>query len=140
MARVKLALPERFIFETDIKLRISDINYGGHLGNDAVLSIVHETRIRFLKEHNWTELNVCGAGMIQSDAVIVYKSQAFHGETVNVQLALCDFTSTGCDFLFLLSGRESGKEIARAKTGIVFFDYDRNRPLKVPEDFLKLSD
>lgn len=39
MIRVKIELPEKFIIVTEIPLKISDINYRGHLGNDSVLSI-----------------------------------------------------------------------------------------------------
>ena len=45
MSRIKIPLPEKKDFSTEIKLRISDINYGGHMGNDAVLTIVHEARL-----------------------------------------------------------------------------------------------
>ncbi|WP_255669390.1 hypothetical protein [Myroides oncorhynchi] len=41
MARVKLNLPTEFIFETKIPVRITDLNYGNHLGNDKLLSISH---------------------------------------------------------------------------------------------------
>ncbi len=44
MPRVELELPERFQFVTEIPLRITDINYGGHLGNDALLSLLHEAQ------------------------------------------------------------------------------------------------
>ena len=57
MARIKIELPEKFIFSTEIPLRISDINYGGHLGNDAVLSIAHEARIRFFNKHGFKEID-----------------------------------------------------------------------------------
>ena len=50
MARIKLTLPENFNFSTNIEVRITDINYGGHLGNDSVLEIIHEARIRMLAE------------------------------------------------------------------------------------------
>jgi acyl-CoA thioesterase FadM len=139
MARVKLELPESYIFSTEMPIRITDVNYGGHLGNDAVLAITHETRVRFLAEHGYSELDVCGAGMIQADALIVYKSEAFYGEMVKVSVALVDFTSSGCDFVFLLENTETGREIARAKTGIVFYDYKRKRPLRVPEPFKALT-
>jgi hypothetical protein len=46
-----------------------DINYGGHLGNDAVLSLVHEARVRFLKQQGYTENNIEGAGIIMADAI-----------------------------------------------------------------------
>ena len=136
MARVKLAMPESFIFETEIPIRITDINYGGHLGNDAVLAFVHEARVRFLSSMGFSELSAGnGAGMIQSDAVIVFKSEGFYGDKVIIKVTVDDFSATGCDFLFLLSNKESGKEIARVKTGIVFFDYKKKKLLKVPEEF-----
>lgn len=139
MARVKLELPESYIFSTEMPIRITDVNYGGHLGNDAVLAITHETRVRFLAEHGYSELDVCGAGMIQADALVIYKSEGFYGEMLKVSVALVDFTSSGCDFVFLLANAETGREIARAKTGIVFYDYKRKRPLRVPEPFKALQ-
>ena len=138
MARVKLALPESFPFTTEIALRITDINYGGHLGNDAVLALIHEARIRFLKSMGFSELDAGGgAGLIQSDAVIVFKSEAFYGEKIAVSAGIQDFTATGCDFIFCMKEKTSGREVARAKTGIVFFDYKNKKLLKVPDEFLQ---
>ena len=139
MGRVKLTLPETFMFTTEIPVRISDVNYGGHLGNDSVLSIIHEARIRFLAAHNYSELNVCGAGLIQSDAVVVYKNEAFYGDVIIVELALGDFSATSCDFLFRLTRQADGKEIVRAKTGIVFYDYEKKKMLRVPAEFKQLA-
>ena len=48
MERIKINLPETFTFSTIIKIRITDINYGGHVGNDSFLSLVHEARLQFL--------------------------------------------------------------------------------------------
>jgi acyl-CoA thioesterase FadM len=92
-----------------------------------------------LAEYGYSELDICGAGMIQADALIIYKSEAFYGEMVKISVALRDFTSSGCDFVFLLENAETGREIARAKTGIVFYDYKRKRPLRVPEPFKALQ-
>jgi acyl-CoA thioesterase FadM len=129
-------MPEEFMFQTDIPVRITDINYGGHLGNDSVLSLVHEARIRFLKQYDFSELDAGGgAGMIQADAVVVFRSEAFYGDIVSIEVTVDDFSATGCDFLFLLSNKKNGKEIARVKTGIVFFDYEKKKLLKVPADF-----
>jgi len=35
MQRIKIDLPEFFSFTTPIKIRITDLNYGGHVGNDV---------------------------------------------------------------------------------------------------------
>lgn len=135
MARIKLDLPKEFLFSTDIHVRIGDINYGGHLGNDAVLSLVHEARVRFLKKYGYSEADIEGVGIIMTDAVVVYKSEGFHGDTLIIDVAVVDITRTGCDFLFLLKNKATGKEIARAKTGIVFLDYTSRKVVTVPQKF-----
>ena len=135
MARVKIELPNEFLFKTEIPIRISDINYGGHLGNDAVLSIAHEARLRFLKQYNFTELNVGGAGIIMVDAAVQYKSEGLHGDIVLVEIAVTDITGVGCDFVYRCTNKNTGTVIAIVKTGIVFYDYNRKKIVSVPEKF-----
>lgn len=135
MARTKLNLPPRFQFSTLIDVRIDDINYGGHLGNDAVLSLIHEARVRFLKKQGYSELNIDGAAIIMVDAVIQYRSEGFHGDQLLAEVAVTDFQNTGCDFYYRLTNNETGKEIARAKTGIAFFDYEKKKTISVPQQF-----
>ena len=63
MPRIKIALPDKYIFQTEIPVRITDINYRGHLGNDSLLSIFHEARIRLLKHLGYSESDIDGVGM-----------------------------------------------------------------------------
>lgn len=135
MARVRLELPEQFIFSTEIPVYINFVNYGGHLGHDSVLTLLHEARVRFFRAAGYSELDIEGRGIILADAVIVYKSEAFYGDTLVVEIALADFSATGCDLCYKISNQASGKEVARAKTGIVFFDYQARRPVAVPQNF-----
>ena len=135
MARIKINLPDKFIFATKIPIRINDINYGGHLGNDSILSIVHEARVRFLKKFGYSELNVEGCGIIMSDSAIVYKSEGYYGDVLRIEVTIDDFSKFGCDFIYKISNKETNKEIARAKTGIVFFDYENKKMVEVPEKF-----
>jgi acyl-CoA thioester hydrolase len=138
MARVKIELPKEFIFKTEIPIRINDINYGGHLGNDAVLSIAHEARLRFLKGHNFTELNAGGAGIIMVDAAVQYKAEGFYGDIILVEIAVTDITGVGCDFVYRCTNKNTGTEIAIVKTGIVFYDYNRKKVVSVPEKFISV--
>jgi acyl-CoA thioester hydrolase len=136
VARIELKLPDDFSFSTDVRVRISDINYGNHLGNDALLSLVHEARLQFLQSRGFSELDIDGCGLILTDAVILYKSQGFHGDLLTILAAVGDFNKYGCDFFFKIIQKNSGKELARAKTGIVFFDYNRQKMASVPAAFL----
>ncbi len=135
MGRVKLPLPEKFHFVTEMPLRIGDINYGGHLGNDSVLSLAHEARLRFLATMGYSELDVAGAGLIMTDAIVVYKGQGTYGMTMEIKVAADDLQLSGFDMLFLITDQATGREIARVKTGMAFFSYERQRPVKTPEEF-----
>jgi acyl-CoA thioesterase FadM len=135
MPRIKIELPEKFIFQTEIPIRITDINYGGHLGNDSLLSIIHEARLRFLKNNGYSESDIEGVGIIMIDAGIQYKSEGFYGDELLIEVTVTDFTSMGCDFVYRLSNKNSKKEIALAKTGIVFFDYEKRKTARVPLEF-----
>ena len=137
MPRIKIDLPTAFHFTTEIPIRISDINYGGHLGNDSVLSILHDARLRMLMEYGWTEMNIEGVSIIMSDSVILYKSQAFYGESLRIQIAVKDFSNFGCDIYYLVRERESGRVVVQAKTGIAFFNYEERKLSPVHEKFQK---
>ncbi|MGA9117792.1 MAG: thioesterase family protein [Bacteroidota bacterium] len=116
-------------------VRISDVNYGGHLGNDAVLSLAHEARIRYLGTLGYTELDIEGLGIIMTDAVIVYRAESFHGDRLRIEVAVDSFHSHGCDFVYRISRADDSREIARLKTGIAFFDYAKRKIAQLPVGF-----
>lgn len=138
MQRIKIDLPENFIYSTEISVRIYDVNFAGHLSNDSILSMVHEARIQFLKNFGYSEVDTCGAGIIMFDAAIQYKSQGYHNDILVFNVTVDNFIKTGCDFFFQILNKATGKEIARAKTGIAFFDYKVNKLVPIPEEFKTL--
>ncbi|MDY6861865.1 MAG: thioesterase family protein [Thermodesulfobacteriota bacterium] len=135
MDRIKLSLPKKFAFATEIPVRISDINYGGHVGNDTILSLIHEARFRFLTKNGYTELDIDGFSLIMVDSVVVYKSEVFYGQLLKIEVTAGKFSDYGFDFIYRITNKETGKEAARAKTGMVFFDYEKKRVIEVPEQF-----
>jgi len=136
MARIKFKLPAKLPFTTEFVVRVTDVNYAGHLGNDKILSLIHEARTRHMRHLGYSELDIEGCGTIMTDAAIIYKSEAFHGDTIHVALACTDFHRFGCDYYYRLTNKQTGKEIARAKTGLVFFDYEKRKMTTVPERFI----
>lgn len=57
MARIHIRLPSQFVFSTDITLYQSHLNYGGHLDNALLLTVVAEARVRFFKSLGYTGQN-----------------------------------------------------------------------------------
>ena len=139
MPRIKLDMPEKYIFSTEIVVRITDLNYGNHLANDTLLSLVHEARVRFLKSIGYTELDVAGAGIIMADVAVMYKNQAYYGDTLRIDIAAGDFSRKSCDFYYRINNQDQ-KLIANCKTGIVFFDYRQKKPVSIPLPFKERLD
>lgn len=134
MSRIKIDLPDSFSFAAIIPVRITDINYGNHVGNDAVLSIIHEARMQFLSQYGYTELNLEGIGLIMTDVGIEFKKELFYGDTIEIKIAAADFTAVGFDLYYLLEKQKDNSKItvAIAKTGMVCYDYDRKKITAVP--------
>lgn len=134
MARIKIDVPEKFPFSCTIPVRISDVNYGGHVGNDAILSILHEARLQFLKSHGWTEMDVAGVSLIMSDVGIEFKGEAFYGEIIIAAVTARDASRFGFDLFYKLTKNSNDKEVvvALAKTGMVCFDYKTRKVTSLP--------
>ena len=135
MPRIQIELPEQFPFSTEVTLYLSHMNYGGHLDNALLLTVVSEARARFFQSLGYSELDVEGVGIIVSDAALQYRSEAFHGEVMVVSMGAADFGSKGCDLLWCMKEKTTNREVARGKTGIVFFDYAARKIAQVPENF-----
>jgi len=132
MARVKVSLPASFGFAVAIPVRITDLNYGAHLGNDALLSILHEARVQFLASLGAAEFDGASQqGFIMVDVAIEYKGEAFHGDVLHIALAANDPNKYGFDIVYHVKN-QAGKEIARAKTGMLCFDYTTRKLRALP--------
>jgi 4-hydroxybenzoyl-CoA thioesterase len=135
MARIQIDLPEQLPFSTEVTLYLSHLNYTGHLDNAMLLTLVSEARARYFASLGYTEMDVEGIGIVVADAAVQYRSEAFHGEVMVVSMAAADFSERGCDLLWRMEDKASHREVARGKTGIVFFDYGVRKVAAVPENF-----
>ena len=102
MNRVKISLPPLFKFSTHIVIRITDLNYGGHVGNDSFLSLIHEARQQFLLSHGYKELAIEGFGLIMADVAIAFKKELNYGDTVKISVAAVGFDKLGFDLVYKL--------------------------------------
>jgi len=135
MTRIKIEMPVNFSFAVSLPVRIQDINYGGHLGNDSLLSILHEARLQYLQQVGCSELDACGVSLIMSDAVIVYKGEGFYGDILQVQIAVDDISSRGFVLLYRVSCERNEREvlIAEGRTGMLCFDYKTRKVTSMTE-------
>ena len=142
MNRIKITLPDYFGFSTLIPIRITDLNYGGHVGNDSFLSLIHEARQQFLLSHGYKELAIAGTGLIMADVAIEYKRELNHGDQVKISVAAGDFDKLGFDLFYKIEVLRSEETLlaGKAKTGMMCYDYNAKKKTPVPEEVIqKLS-
>jgi acyl-CoA thioester hydrolase len=137
MGRTKVDLPEDFSFQTTIPIRITDVNYGGHVGNDTVLTLLHEARMQFLKHHGFSEMDFGGVGLIMSDVIIEFKKEIFYGEEITIFVNVSNFTRIGFDVFYMVVKSQQELVVAKAKTGMVCYDYKLKKIVSVPETALQ---
>lgn len=132
MARTKITIPEKIIAAFIIPVRITDINYGNHAGNDALVGIIHEARVQWLIQLGYTELNIEGTGLIMSDLAVEYKNESFYGDQLKVSICIGELTAVSFELFYSIVNQEN-KLIAKAKTGMVCFNYANKKVVTVPE-------
>ena len=135
MARIKIDIPVKVMATCLIPVRIADINYGNHVGNDAFVSIIHEARMQWLQKYGYTELNIEGIGLIMSDLVIEFKNESFYGDVVEVKLGAGDVSRVSFVLYYQLIATRNNENIllANAKTGMVCYDYPVKKVAPIPE-------
>lgn len=137
MARIKLIIPETKVFTARIPIRITDINYGNHVGNDALVSIIHEARMQWLASGNFSEMNIGGPGLIMSDLAVEYKAESFYGDILSVNIAISEVQKISFEVYYEITTEREGKNelIAKVKTGMVCYDYGAKKVAAMPEEF-----
>lgn len=135
MARINIEVPEHFPFSTTLQVYSSHINEAGHVDNAQLLTLVSEARQRFFKALGYSQTRVEGIGIVIADAAVQYLSEAFHGEELAIDVATADFNKYGCDLVYRIREAHSGRDVARVKNGIVFYDYETRKISPVPTEF-----
>jgi acyl-CoA thioester hydrolase len=140
MPRIKLSIPNNKIATVTIPVRITDINYGNHLGNDAFVSIIHEARVQWLQQHGYTELNIEGVGLIMTGLAVEFKSEGFYGDVIDAALHVGEIGSVGFELYFTLSAQRNNtsKLLALAKTEMVLYNYAAKKVVGVPEQLKRI--
>jgi acyl-CoA thioester hydrolase len=140
MARIKIELPEKCIAIFKIPVRITDINYGNHVGNDSLVSIIHEARMQFLQQYGHTELDVCGTSLIMNELLVEFKNEAFYKDIIEVKLFTGEIFKIGFELFYSLSTQRDKLSliIANARTGMVCFNYEEKKLVTVPEELKKI--
>ncbi|MFM2376406.1 MAG: hypothetical protein RLZZ165_1503 [Bacteroidota bacterium] len=133
MPRIKLSVPKTLPFSCLLPIRITDLNYGRHLGNDSVLTLMHEARTQFFCSFGYGVNDAEGTGFLMGDCAIMYRAEGFYGQVLRCEVGAGDYSRASFDifYRFTIVGEE--KLLAEAKTGMVCYNYATRKVQPVPE-------
>lgn len=136
MSRVVIELPENLPFRTEIPVLIGHVNRGDHLGNESVVALLNEARVRFTLQRGFREHDTQrGLTMVNADLAMVYHTEGHYGEVMVIEIGVANFHRCGYDMVYRVSERDTGRLIARAKTAHILLDRASGNTVSEPEGY-----
>ncbi|NDF97519.1 MAG: thioesterase [Chitinophagia bacterium] len=139
MSSLKSQLPTQFSFYCDIPLRITDLNYGGHVGNDRIMALLQEARVQFLAHKGYSELDIEGSGILLTKANVELRCELHYGYPLRASVSAGNFTSKGFDLFYKLETtvNDTTTIAALAITTMVCYDYKKKKVVTLAERALQ---
>lgn len=122
------------IYAGTYKVRVGDINYGGHMGNDRALLLFHDARIHFLEERGFSEGDIGGSGIIMADAHVFFKKEVFRGDELNVYVYIENLRTISFEMHYTIM--RGDEEVIQGSTRLISFDYKMHKVVKLPDAFM----
>ena len=120
-----------------LDIRVTDLNYGNHLGNDAVLGYLHQGRVALLDGLGWAEVDVGGGGLIMRSCQLDFLAEGFLFDQLTLDVGLAMAGRARCRFSYRLVRDADEVVLATATTDMAFFDYAERKLIRVPIAFSK---
>jgi len=139
MARIKIDRHPQYPHTLDLAIRVSDLNYGAHLGYDRILTLAHEARVQIFSGWGLTELNLGDGrtGIVAGDAGVNYTGEGFQGDVLEIGTLALDIGPVTFRLAHRFFNRKTGVNVAFAEIGFVAFDYEKRTPGKIPDVFAR---
>lgn len=125
------------MYETEYKVIVSDINYGGHMGNERALIIFQQTRMEWLNSIGYDETNIEGKGMIQLESHVYYLKEIFLGEILRCRITNIEPEKITFNINYEIINQK-GETAIKGSTKMAVFDYEKKRVSRIPQELLRL--
>jgi len=128
---------EGFKFTMPYRVRIADVNYGGHVANSAVLNFFQEARIAYLQNlGGYSELNIGhGRGVILPEAHVCYRAEMYHNDHLEIGVRVKSLSRSSFAMEYRIE--RDGDVTAEGETALVCFDYSVRKPRRLDALFRK---
>jgi acyl-CoA thioester hydrolase len=136
MPRTKIEERPSYPFSAELDVRVSDLNYGAHLGYDRILGLAHQARLLLLRELGVTEMDLGDgrAGLMAADVAVAYEGEAFVHDVLVFELRPVE-VGRGSFRLAHRVRKRDGARVALVEIGFAAFDYQARKAVALPAGF-----
>ncbi|HTI29685.1 MAG TPA: thioesterase family protein [Methylomirabilota bacterium] len=128
---------DEFRHRTRLEVRLGDLDPFGHVNNAVIATYVEQGRVLYLRDVLGTGADPVSMPFILAMLQIDYLSQVMFNDSVEVGSRVDWIGRTSIGMSHLLINQE-GRELAQSETVLVAFDYDVEKPMRVPDDWRAL--
>ncbi|QJQ94772.1 MULTISPECIES: thioesterase family protein [Halomonadaceae] len=133
MERVHVEFPtEAILHRHALSVRITDMNYGRHLGHDSLISLLHEGRVAALSSLGLNEWDIDGCPSVVADLAVQYQSEARWPDELIVETAIPAPQGKALMVYHRMRRAQDERLVATARVSLLFIDPERGRPVVVP--------
>ena len=136
MPQIKLQEQKKYEFCYNVTLQPRDINYIGHFGNDAVVSLVRTAETKILHSFGFSEedLGDCQTGILILDLIVNFKAEAFVFDDLAIETHIGEFKRNGFRIFHCI--KKGGTIVALAESGVVTINNISKKNSIVPKAFM----
>lgn len=127
-------LRERFRVVVPVQVRFRDLDAMGHVNNAVYLTYLEMGRLAYYRELMGLT-HPKDFNFILAHVSIDFRSPVVLGETVYVGLSVTRVGRRSFEFTYELREGASGRLVAEATSVQVMYDYQRQTPIPVPDEF-----
>ncbi|MDE3156865.1 MAG: acyl-CoA thioesterase [Acidobacteriota bacterium] len=128
---------ENAAFSHQVEVRFKDCDPMGHVNHAVYLTYLEQARFAYWRQLTRTRPGP-GAGIIIARAECDFRASILMGQAIEVRLWVSAIGRTSFTLDYEIVRLDDHRVVATARTVIVAYDYQANRPVVIPDDMRAL--
>lgn len=123
-----------------LQVRFRDCDPLGHVNNAVYLTYLEQARFNLWRAQlgfqakSASDAGPRGIGFILARVECDFRAQAKYGDDLDVKLSLGEFGRSSFTYTYEIVNATTGQLMAAAKTVLVWFDYDAQKPTPIDDE------
>lgn len=120
-------------YTNKVIIRVSDLNYGQHLGYAQLVSLLHQTRVQFLHQYALNEFNIENTQLLIKELEVSYTNEAFLLDELKFSLSFSQKKKTTMTLQYDIFNTTRNNNTAKATETCLFISNKTKKITRTPK-------